>query len=311
MMPRASHSSIARLLTPFVLAVTSILTLPAIAAPKRGPNSPPVISGSAPSAVTVGTRYEFTPSATDPDGDALTFRIRNRPNWASFDRNSGRLYGAPASPGTWPGVQITVSDGRATASLPQFTIDVTSGNQAAVNRAPTITGTPATQVEVNRTYEFRPTASDPDGDTLTFSIQNRPAWANFDATTGRLWGTPSSQQGGTYANVAVAVSDGNASAALPAFSIAVTEPAQGSASLSWRAPTTNTDGSPLSDLAGFRVYYGYGSRSYSQSLSIPSPSVTSVLLESLPAGTWYFAVKAYTSSGVESDYSPEASKFVQ
>jgi hypothetical protein len=310
-MPRASHLSIAHLLATVVLAATTSASLPAMAAPKRGPNSPPAITGTPPSSVAIGTRYSFAPSASDPDGDPLTFRIRNRPNWASFDRNSGRLYGTPASPGTWSGIQISVSDGRATASLPRFTIDVTSVSQPVANNAPTISGTPMTRVEVNQSYDFRPTASDPDGDPLSFSIQNRPAWANFDTTTGRLWGTPSSQQGGTYANVVIGVSDGNASSALAAFSIVVTEPSQGSASLSWRAPTTNTDGSPLSDLAGFRVYYGSGSRSYSQILSVPSPSVTSVLVESLPAGTWYFAVKAYTTSGVESDYSAEASKLVQ
>jgi hypothetical protein len=310
-LPRANHSFLANLLAIIVLSTTSIASLPASAAPKRDSNSPPVIHGTAPSSVAAGSRYEFVPSASDPDGNALTFRIRNRPAWASFDPNSGRLYGTPTSPGNWPRVEISVSDGRATSSLPRFTINVTAGSQPLANRAPTISGSPATQVEVNHAYEFRPTASDADGDTLAFSIQNRPAWANFDAATGRLWGTPSSQQGATYANVVIAVSDGNASNALPAFSIAVTEPIQGSASLSWRAPTSNTDGTPLSDLAGFRVYYGSGPRSYSQTLTVPSPSVTSVLVESLPAGTWYFAVKAYTASGVESDYSAEASKFVQ
>jgi len=282
-----------------------------MAAPKRGPNSPPVISGTAAASVAAGTRYDFKPSASDPDGDTLTFRVRNCPTWASFDRNSGRLYGTPTSPGTWSGIQVSVSDGRATASLPQFSISVTSATQTVLNHAPTISGTPTTHVEVNQAYEFRPTAADVDGDALTFSIVNRPAWANFDPTSGRLWGTPSSQQGGTYANVVISVSDGKVSTALPAFSVAVTVPPQGSVSLSWRAPTTNSDGTPLSDLAGFRVYYGSASRSYSRTLSVPTPLVTSVLVESLSAGTWYFAVKAYTSNGTESDYSAEASKVVQ
>lgn len=310
-LPRASHSFLANLFATVVFSTTSMASLPANAAPKRGSNAPPVISGTAPASVAVGTRYEFVPAASDADGDTLTFKIRNRPAWASFDRNSGRLYGTPTSPGTWSGIRISVSDGRATSSLPRFTIDVTAASQAIANRAPTISGSPDAQVEVNHSYDFRPTAYDADGDALSFSIQNRPAWANFDTATGRLWGTPSSQQSATYANVVIAVSDGTASTALPAFSIDVTEPIQGSASLTWRAPTTNTDGTPLGDLAGFRVYYGSGPRSYSQSLSVPSPSVTSVLVESLPVGTWYFAVKAYTSSGAESDYSAEASKFVQ
>jgi hypothetical protein len=310
-MPRVNHAFVASLLCALMLTAAAP---PAAAAPKRGPNSPPVISGNPPASVTLGSRYDFTPSASDADGNTLTFRIRNRPNWASFDRYTGRLSGTPAAAGSWSGIQISVSDGRATASLPRFTIDVTSSSQTVVNRAPSITGSPATQVEVNQSYEFRPAAADADGDPLTFSIRNRPAWANFDTVSGRLWGTPSSQQGGSYANVVISVSDGTASTSLPAFSIEVTEPPQspqGSVSLSWQAPASNTDGSTLTNLAGFRVYYGSASRSYSQTLSVPSPGVTSVLVESLPAGTWYFAVKAYNSNGIESDYSAEASKLVQ
>ena len=61
---------------------------------------------------------------------------------------------------------------------------------SAANTRPQISGTPATSVVVNQAYAFRPSASDQDGDTLTFRISNKPGWAAFDKTTGRLSGKP-------------------------------------------------------------------------------------------------------------------------
>ena len=81
--------------------------------------------------------------------------------------------------------------------------------------------------------------------------------------------------------------------------------------VSWARPTKNTDGSPLDDLAGYRLYYGKASGNYSQSLSIPNAAVTSAVVEKLAAARWYFAVRAYKKNGIESDYSAEVSKLVQ
>ena len=82
-----------------------------------------------------------------------------------------------------------------------------------------------------------------------------------------------------------------------------------SARVSWRAPTTNDDGTPLADLTGFRVFYGNVSGQYGQSLLVSSPSMTSVVIEGLTSSTtWYFVVKALAGNGVESDYSAEVSK---
>ena len=89
------------------------------------------------------------------------------------------------------------------------------------NQAPTISGTPKTQIDAGSDYEFIPTASDPDGDSLTFEIQNKPEWANFDSTTGKLSGQPSSSQTGISANIKISVTDGNTTIFLPAFNILV------------------------------------------------------------------------------------------
>jgi hypothetical protein len=95
------------------------------------------------------------------------------------------------------------------------------GATATKNSAPVIEGSPPTAVTVSSTYDFRPSAADADGDTLRFSVVNKPAWAAFDPATGRLSGNPAAADAGIYANIQITVSDGKASNALPSFSITV------------------------------------------------------------------------------------------
>ena len=91
-----------------------------------------------------------------------------------------------------------------------------------VNDAPTITGTPSTRLDQDIAYSFIPMASDVDASTtLTFSITNKPSWASFDTSTGALTGTPVRADVGTTSGIVISVSDGELTAALPAFNIEV------------------------------------------------------------------------------------------
>ncbi len=83
-----------------------------------------------------------------------------------------------------------------------------------------------------------------------------------------------------------------------------------SAKLAWDPPTTNTDGTPLTDLKGYKVYFGTAPGNYSRSMDISDPAATSFQVDNLPAGTWYFALKAVDTSGNESSFSNEASKTI-
>jgi hypothetical protein len=181
---------------------------------------------------------------------------------------------------------------------------------SASNHAPTITGTPITSVKVGEAYSFQPTASDADGNTLTYSATNLPAWASINASTGRVTGTPTSSDVGTFSNVTITVSDGSLTASLAAFAITVAQTGTGSVTLSWTPPTQNADGTGLTDLTGFRVVYGRSATDLSQSITITNPSISTYVIDNLSAGTWYFGVKSMNSQANESAISNIASKTI-
>jgi hypothetical protein len=85
------------------------------------------------------------------------------------------------------------------------------------------------------------------------------------------------------------------------------------ANLSWTAPTKNVDGSDLTDLAGYRLYNGPGTRNYDQVADVPGADtlgVTLTVATGLPTGMRYFAVTAVDGDGNESAFSNEVSKLI-
>ncbi len=182
-------------------------------------------------------------------------------------------------------------------------------NPPPSGQAPTISGTPPTQVVQGTQYQFTPTASDPNGDALMFSVTNMPpagqGWS-FSTSTGRLSGTPT--QVGTHSNIRISVSDGTNTVSLPAFNIAVVGTATGAALLSWTPPQQNTDGTAVT-LTGYRVYWGTQQGNYPNSANVGA-NVANHMVEQLTPATWYFVVTAVSAAG-ESSYSNVASKVVQ
>lgn len=193
-------------------------------------------------------------------------------------------------------------------------------SSASGNNAPTITGSPATQASVGSAYSVTPQANDADGDTLAFSIQNKPSWAQFNTTTGQLTGTPASQE--SIADIVITVSDGKASASLPAFSITVgtessasptpgsTAPSGPGVALSWNVPTQTDDGETLQDLAGYRIHYGTNQDALVSSVEIQSAGSNSFTVQNLRPGTYFFAVRAVAANGAESKLSNIISRTV-
>ena len=142
-----------------------------------------------------------------------------------------------------------------------------------------------TTAKVTFPYSFQPTANDADGDKLTFEIKSKPSWATFDATTGLLAGTPPEGSTGTFTGVQIIVSDGKTSTAMNPFSIDVVMPKIGSAELAWQPPTTNEDGTPLTDLSGYVIRYGKTAGTLDKSVEITTPGVTMYVVDNLIEGT--------------------------
>ncbi len=118
-------------------------------------NDAPIIDGNPANSINENRSYLFVPTASDPDDDALTFSISGKPDWATFNNNTGQLSGSPSGNGTsFHNIVITVSDGELTADLP-FTITVVASlySDWENNGAP-IEHTVWTPTAANQTADF-------------------------------------------------------------------------------------------------------------------------------------------------------------
>ncbi|RJE73577.1 hypothetical protein BGP78_18330 [Pseudoalteromonas sp. MSK9-3] len=200
-------------------------TLPTFSIAVSNINDAPQLTGTPPSSVAQDSPYTFTPTLSDIDvDDSHTFAIQSAPEWATFNTESGTLSGTPLNEhvGSTANIIISVLDKAGEkATLPAFAIEVTN-----VNDAPTLTGTPTTEVTEDNMYHFLPTLTDPDvGDDHTFSIINKPEWADFDTSNGAITGTPLDQHVGLTENIIISVNDNIAdspSVSLAPFSIKIT-----------------------------------------------------------------------------------------
>ena len=91
--------------------------------------------------------------------------------------------------------------------------------------------------------------------------------------------------------------------ASPTTPAQATSGSPGSATLSWEAPTTNTNGTALTDLAGYRIYYGPSAEQLDHTVQISTVGLQTYVIEGLEPGKWYFAVMALAANGAESQLS--------
>jgi len=320
-----SSSNIAAATRPRFRVLRALTFAALLTAAALGAQAAPAISGAPATSVTAAHYFAFQPYIGNPGSGVLTFAIANKPSWAQFDTGTGRLYGTPLpqyNVGTFPNIVISASAGGQRASLAPFSLTVLP----LPNTPPTLSGSPAPSVVAGRAYSFEPKATDPNGLRIAFVIANAPSWASFNATTGLLSGTPAATAVGKYSNIVITVYDGYAKAVLPAFSIQVeaagtnpiatgaasgtTTTATGSATLSWTPPTQNSNGSVLTDLAGYHIYYGT-TPDLGQSVTLTNAGLTRYVLTGLAQTTWYFAMTAYDSVGRESDRTAVASLVTQ
>jgi len=176
-----------------------------------------------------------------------------------------------ATPTTLYSSSFTVSSSslvKAVAKRSGYTDSAVASATFSRNYPPTISGSPSGTAAEGGTYSFTPTVSDPDGNTLTFNISGKPAWAGFDPLTGTLSGTPNYNQAGTYSGIVITVSDGLLSASLPSFSITVNN--------TNRAPTIS--GTPSTSVAE------NGDYTFTPTFSDPDGTVPTLSISNKP--TW-------------------------
>ncbi len=223
--PRAAWRAPAEFFLAFALLLSAALFASVASA------SSLTISGTPPKTVTAGSTYSFTPSVVDSlSGRTLSFAIIDKPAWATFSSSTGKLSGTPAaaSVGKYSDIEIAVNDGVNAAVLTSFSITVQASGSGGTSPPPptggggvTIGGSPASTVSAGSTYSFTPTTTDPSGRTLSFAIIDKPSWATFSSSTGKLTGTPTAANVGKFSNIEIAVNDGLTSAVLPSFAVTV------------------------------------------------------------------------------------------
>jgi hypothetical protein len=129
-------------------------------------NEPPVITSEPPVNTIARETYQYAIEATDGDGDTLTYSILTGPAGLTVNGTTGLVTWIPADEqvGTHL-VEAKVDDGHGGSSVQQWSITV-----APANNPPEFTSEPLTAAIVYQPYFYTPTATDPDGDTLAFSI---------------------------------------------------------------------------------------------------------------------------------------------
>lgn len=129
--------------------------------------------------------------------------------------------------------------------------------------------------------------------TITWSVP----WASSCMASGGWSG--SKAPGGSQAVAAVT--------ATTSYTLTCTAPGDTIAQINWTLPTVNTDGTALTDLAGYKLYRGTAASNLSLATTINSPSTLTYTFTGM-TGTNYFAVSAITTAGVESALSNVAMK---
>ena len=165
-----------------------------------------------------------------------------------------------------------------------------------------LSGAPPTTATAGSNYLYQPSLTQGSGD-VTFSVSGMPKWATFDSSTGVLTGTPATSDEGKTGAITITATNGMSTASVGPFTIQVNAPTAATAatvSLAWNAPTQNADGTPITGLAGFHIYYGTTAGALSTTVNVSSPSTTTYVLKGLTHGTYYFSVVAYNTSGQDS-----------
>jgi hypothetical protein len=138
--------------------------------------------------------------------------------------------------------------------------------------------------------------------TITFTAQTTTGVGSV--TPALSWSTTPAATGCTASGDWTGAKPSSGALTLPAITKSATYNlscawGKSTVTASWSPPTQNTDGSSLTDLAGFKLYWAGTGGSFSQ--SVPGAGVTTITVTPVPAGLYSFTVTALNANGVESD----------
>ena len=171
-------------------------------------NRTPVLSVIGNKTVNEGQTLSFAVSATDSDGDNLTYSASNTPQGSVFNPQTGIFSWTPdySDEGNYTDIEFAVTDDGSPMELDVELITITVGN---VNRAPILNNPGPQTVLENELLSFTVSATDPDGDLVTLSASSTPTGSTFNTTTGVFQWTPSLSDEGIYTAIFIATDDGS------------------------------------------------------------------------------------------------------
>jgi hypothetical protein len=254
------------------------------------------VTPAAPS-IAKGTKQQF--SATGKYSDNSTQILTTMVTWSSSNTTVATISNVAGSNGL-----------AASATAGSTTISAASGS---ISGSATLTVTPAVlvslvvtpsspSISVNASQQFTATGTYSDGSTqnLTAAV----TWSSSSAAVAQISNASGSNglaTGIAAGTTTITAISGSISKSVTLVVSALT--GSGSTSLAWEAPTTHADGTPATDIAGYKIYYGTSSENYNT--EIDAGNVTSYTVANLAPGTYYFTTSAYYTSGGESSLSNE------
>ncbi len=177
-------------------------------------NEAPQIVSSPPGHAAVHELYAYDLQANDPEGDAVTWRLVSGPAGLSLDPILGTLRWTPTVEQLGASeVTVEAQDLYLATATQTFSVSV-----ELANRPPRITSTPPVSAQTGEPFFYAATGSDPDGDTLRWSLTQGPPGLAIDAATGLVRWLPATNQVGTFV-VTLAVNDGRGGTASQSFSL--------------------------------------------------------------------------------------------
>lgn len=253
------------------------------------------------SSIAKGTNQQF--AATGTYSDNTTQNLTNSVNWTSSNTSVATISNAAGS----KGLAKSVSAG--STAITAVSGDISGSASLTVNAATlaSIAVTPAnTSITSGTKRQFIATGTY--SDNTTQNLTNAVTWSSSGTGVATISNAAGSNGLATAAGAGTTTIKAISGTVSGMTTLTVTAPAT-SVTLTWDASTTNTDGTALTDLAGYKVYYGTSPGNYTATIN--AGNVTTYMVSGLAPGTYYFAVTAVNSGGAESGYSNEAGKAIQ